>query len=186
MISNSAPLWALWLAVTNVALGLWWRQGALPTEEMAFLIFGYLALFNGAALAVREWGTLHGVDWLAPRWTRVLLALVTLYALLVPAATMILASDTTISMLATGIVGLIGHVVLYAVYRHLLRDAWAVSATVLSGCLIPGRRGLQDLEQRIWRLYRSDVAGPRRRDLGHIRRRNGVPAFHRAGVEGRA
>ena len=136
VISNFAPQWALWLAVTNFALGLWWGQAVLPTEEMAMLINGYLALLNGAALAVREWGTRHGIDWLAPRWTRVLLALVTLYALLVSAVTMILVDDTTTSMIVTGIIGLIGHVVFYAVYRYVLRDAWTVSATVLSGCLI--------------------------------------------------
>ena len=136
VISNFAPQWALWLAVTNIALGLWWRQAALPTEEMEMLIYGYVALLNGAALAVREWGTLRGVDWLAPRWTRVSLALVTLYVLWGAAATLILADDTTTSMLVTGIIGLIGHVVFYAVYRHVLRDLWTVSATVLSGCLI--------------------------------------------------
>ena len=64
VISNFAPQWTLWLAVTNVALVLWWEQAALPTYEMDFLIFGYLALFNGAALALREWGTLRGVDWI--------------------------------------------------------------------------------------------------------------------------
>jgi len=136
VMSNFAPQWVLWLAVTNFALGLWWRQAALPTEEMELLIFGYLACLNGAALALREWGALRGVDWLASRWTRMLLALVTLYALWFPAAALVSTNDTTASMLATGIIGLIGHVVLYAVYRHLLRDAWAVSATVLSGCLI--------------------------------------------------
>ena len=136
VISNFAPQWALWLAVTNVALGLWWRQAALPTEEMAFLIYAYLALLNGMALAVREWGALRGVDWIARRWTRVLLAVVTLLALLVPATTLAMADDPTTSMLVTGIIGLIGHVVLYTAYRHLLPDAWAVSATVLSGCLV--------------------------------------------------
>ena len=136
VISNFAPQWALWLAVTNVALGLWWRQAVLPTHEMEMLIYGYLAFLNGTAVAVREWGLLHGVDWLAARWTRILLALVTLWTLLVPPMTLILADDRTTSMLVTGIIGLIGHVVLFAVYRQVLRDAWAVSATVLSGCLI--------------------------------------------------
>ena len=136
VISRFAPQWALWLVVTNVALGLWWRQAALPTEETEFLIFGYLALLNGAALAVREWSATRRVDWIAPRWTRMLLVLATLLAFLVPAGTLVMADDATASLLATGIIGLIGHVVLYAVYRHLLRDAWAVSATVLSGCLI--------------------------------------------------
>lgn len=135
VISDFAAQWALWLAVTNLALGLWWWQAVLPTEETEMLIYTYLALLNGAALTVREWAAMRGVDWLAPRWTRVSLALVTLWALLVPAATMVLASDTTTSMLVTGITGLIGHVVLFTVYRWVLRDAWAVSATVLSGCL---------------------------------------------------
>lgn len=135
VISNFAAQWALWLAVTNLALGLWWWQAVLPTEETEMLIYTYLALLNGAALTVREWAAMRGVDWLAPRWTRVSLALVTLWALLVPAATMVLASDTTTSMLVTGITGLIGHVVLFTVCRWVLRDAWAVSATVLSGCL---------------------------------------------------
>lgn len=136
VISNFAPQWTLWLAVTNVAMGLWWRQAALPTEEMEFLICGYLALLNGAALAVREWCALRGVDWIAPRWTRVLPVLVVLGALLVPAVTMVMVSDATTSVLVTGIIGLIGHVVLYTVYRRALPDAWAVSATVLSACLI--------------------------------------------------
>ena len=135
VISNFAAQWALWLAVTNLALGLWWWQAVLPTEEMEMLIYTYLALLNGAALTVREWAAMRGVDWLAPRCTRVSLALVTLWALLVPAATMVLASDTTTSMLVTGITGLVGHVVLFTVCRWVLRDAWAVSATVLSGCL---------------------------------------------------
>ena len=136
VISNFAPQWALWLAVTNLALGLWWRQAALPTEEMAMFIFAYLALLNGAALAGREWGAMHGVDWLAPRWTRVLLSIATLWALFVPTATLVGDSDATVSVLVTGFIGLIGHVALYTVYRHVLPDAWAVTATVLSGCLI--------------------------------------------------
>ena len=135
VISNFAAQWALWLAVTNIALGMWWEQAVLPTEEMEMLIYTFLALLNGAALTVREWAAMRGVDWLAPRWTRVLLALAVLWALLVPAATLIPVSDTTTSMLVTGIIGLIGHVVLFTVYRWVLRDAWTVSATVLSGCL---------------------------------------------------
>ena len=136
VISNFAPQWALWLVVTNLALYLWWRQAALPTEEMEMLIYAYLALLNGAALALREGGAMRGVDWLAARWTRVLLTLAMLWAFLVPAATLVVASDTTTSILVTGCIGLVGHVALYTVYRHMLPDAWAVSATVLSGCLI--------------------------------------------------
>ncbi len=136
VISNFAPQWTLWLAVTNVALVMWWRQAALPTYEMSFLIFGYLALLNGAALGLREWGTLRGYDWVAARWTRVLLALVTLGVLLIPVLWMVMSSGVRTSILVTGVVGLHGHVALYAVYRHVLPDMRALAATVLSGCLI--------------------------------------------------
>lgn len=136
VISNFAPQWALWLAVTNLALSLWWVQAALPTEETAMLIYTYLALLNGAALGVREWGTMRGVDWLDPRWTRVLLAIAVLWAFFVPASILVGTSGMTTSILVTGCIGLIGHVALYTVYRHVLPDAWAVTATVLSGCLI--------------------------------------------------
>ena len=40
------------------------------------------------------------------------------------------------SLLLTGIGGLFGLCVIYAVYRHWLRDIWVVAATVLSACLI--------------------------------------------------
>ena len=136
IISNFAPQWTLWLAVTNVALVMWWRQAALPTNDMNFLIFGYLALFNGAALGLREWGALRGYDWVAPRWTRVLLTLVTLGVLLIPVLRMVMSSGVGTSILVTGIIGLHGHVALYAVYRHVLPDMRALAATVLSGCLI--------------------------------------------------
>lgn len=136
VLSNFAPQWTLWLAVTNVALVLWWEQAALPTYEMDFLIFGYLALFNGLALALREWGALRGVDWIAPLWTRQLLALITLGVLLIPVLWMVMGSGVRTSVLVTGMIGLIGLFTLYAIYRHVLQDIWALAATVLSGCLI--------------------------------------------------
>ena len=137
VISNFAPQWTLWLAVTNVALVLWWRQAALPTYEMSFLIFAWLALFNGAALGLREWGAQRGYNWVAARWTRVLLTLVTLGVLLIPVLWMIgQGGDMTDSILLTGIIGLMGHVALYATYRYVLRDLWALAVTVLSICLI--------------------------------------------------
>ena len=151
VISNSAPQWVLWLAVTNIALNdLWssrWSPAALPIGDSMLLVYASQALFTGAALAVRERGAMRGVDWMTPRWTRMLLALVTLGSLLVPAATLILASDTTTWTLVTGLIGLIGHVVFYTVYRWVLRDAWALSATALSGCLI--------LEAAAYRILRE-------------------------------
>lgn len=137
VMSNFAPQWMLWLAVTNVATVLWWRQAALPTEEMRYLIFGYLTLLNGTALGLREWGSLRGQDWVDVRWTRVLLVLGTLGVLLIPALRMIMEiDDFPASLLLTGIIGLFGHVALFTVYRHVLRDTSVLAATMLSGCLI--------------------------------------------------
>ena len=136
-ISNFAALWTLWLAVSNTALVLWWQQAALPTLDMHFLIYGYLALLNGAALALREWGAARGYGWIGVRWTRVLFAFVTLWVLLIPVLRLVTSSvGVGNSLLLTGIGGLIGHGAIFAVYRHWLRDIWVVAATVLSGCLI--------------------------------------------------
>ena len=137
MISNFAAQWTLWLAVTNVALVLWWVQAGLPTNDTFVLIFVYLALLNGAMLALREFGAQRGHDWVAARWTRVLPTLITLGVLLIAVLWMIESrGDASSSVMLAGIIGLLGHVTLYAVYRHGLRDIWALAATVLSGCLL--------------------------------------------------
>lgn len=137
IMSNFAPQWTLWLAVTNVAAVLSWRQAVLPTEEMYYLIFGYLALLNGTALGLREWVALRGHDWVGARWTRVLLVLGTLGVLLNPALRMIMETrDVPASLVLTGIIGLFGIVALFTIYRHVLRDTGMLAATILSGCLI--------------------------------------------------
>lgn len=136
VISNFAPQWVLWLVVTNLALVLWWEQAANPSPEMDFFVFGYLTLLNGAALALRECGVLRGLAWLAPRWMRVLLVLATLAVLFIPVYSLVIPGSVTSSMVATGIIGLIGHVALYVVYRRVLSDVVALAATVLSGCLL--------------------------------------------------
>ena len=137
VISNFAPQWTLWLAVTNAALVLWWGQAVQPTFEEHVLIYGYLALLNGTALGLRELGALRGDDWLAARWTRVLLTVVTLGLLLVPVLKMITSrGGIETSILLVGILGLVGHVAFYVVFRHYLRDMWALALTILSACLI--------------------------------------------------
>ncbi|MCZ0953118.1 MAG: DUF2157 domain-containing protein [Rhodospirillaceae bacterium] len=137
VMSNFAPQWTLWLAVTNTAAVLWWWQALQPSVEIRYLIFGYLALLNGTALGLREWAALRGQHWIGARWTRWLLVLGTLGVLLNPALRMIMETDDVpASLLLTGIFGLLGHVALFTVYRHALRDTGVVAATILSGCLI--------------------------------------------------
>ena len=141
-ISAFAAHWLLWLALANVSLWLWWEQAAVPGWEMKNLIFIWLTLLNGAALALREYFTLcKGYTCLAARWTRLLLTVAILAIMLQPMLTWmswIIAHPNwvTLSMMLAGVVGVIGHITLYYLYRHRLADFWSLAATVLSACIV--------------------------------------------------
>ena len=137
-ISAFAAHWLLWLALANVSLWLWWEQAAVPGREMGSLIFIWLALLNGAALALREYFTLcKGYTCLAARWTRLLLTVAILAMMLQPMLEWIAYPNrVTLSMMLAGVVGVIGHTALYYLYRHRLADFWSLAATVLSACIL--------------------------------------------------
>ena len=137
-ISAFAAHWLLWLALANISLWLWWEQAALPGREMEALIFIWLTLLNGAALALREYFTLcKGYTCLAGRWTRLLLTVTILALMLQPMLEWIAYPKwVTLSMMLAGVVGVIGHTALYYLYRHRLADLWSLAATVLSVCIV--------------------------------------------------
>jgi uncharacterized membrane protein len=148
IISNFPAQWIFWLVITNTFLVLWWIQAALPTREMAFMIFTYMAVLNGVALALREYFVLKKYEWLRVRWTRVVLAIATLLIMLIPIIAWIVAPNrATQSIILSGIIGLAGHAVAYVVYRHKLPDMWSLAATVLSGCLIVEVAGFKILSE---------------------------------------
>ena len=138
VISNFAAQWLLWLAVTNVFLGLWWDQAFLPEKDMEAMIFIVFAAFNGAALVLREiYVARGGAPWLAQRWLRLLLSVVVLLPLAAPVLIWILDSHSVIpSLEISAVVGLIGHAVLYGLYRFRFRDMWPLAAIALSLCII--------------------------------------------------
>ncbi len=71
IVARFAALWILWLTVTNVALILFWVQVDAPVDfDFYFGIFLLLGIWNGLALAGREFGAAHGLAWLAGDWTR--------------------------------------------------------------------------------------------------------------------
>ena len=74
----------LWIAVVDLAVGLYWGQVLVPREivpwETGFLA---LAAVNGLALAVKEYAASR-VAWLAPRWARWVLWSSTLVFLTIP------------------------------------------------------------------------------------------------------
>ena len=137
-IAAFAAHWLLWLLLANIALWLWWDQAALPGEEMAFMISLWLTLLNGAALALREYvAVARGRVWLAARWTRLLLTITVLLCMLISALTWILdAENASLSIKLSGATGVLGHIALYYLYRHLLADLRSLTATVLSACIV--------------------------------------------------
>ena len=137
-IAAFAAHWLLWLLLANIALWLWWDQAALPGEDMAFMILLWLTLLNGAALALREYfAVARGRAWLAARWTRLLLTITVLLCMLISALIWIFdGENASLSMKLSGATGVLGHLALYYLYRHLLADLWSLTATVLSACIM--------------------------------------------------
>ena len=137
-IAAFAAHWLLWLLLANMALGLWWDQATLPGEEMAFMIFLWLTLLNGAALGLREYLAVgRGRAWLAARWTRWLLTITVLLFMLFSVLAWIVEGDrATLSIMLAGITGVLGHIALYYLYRYLLPDLWSLAVLALSACII--------------------------------------------------
>ncbi len=138
VISNFAPQWILWLAVTNIFLGLWWDQAALPDRDREELIFVIFAVFNGSMLALREVFIARiGAAWLDHRWVRILLTIILLLPLNAPLLVWVLQSGGVNNALKlSAAVGVIGHGLLYAFYRFKVRDMWSLAAIALSVCVI--------------------------------------------------
>ena len=138
VIAAFAAQWLLWLLLVNTALWLWWDQAALPGEDMAFMILLWLTLFNGAALALREYfAVVRGCTWLAARWTRLLLTVTVLLFMLISAVVWVFeAENASLSIKLSGTLGVIGHLALYYLYRHRLADFRSLTATVLSACIV--------------------------------------------------
>jgi uncharacterized membrane protein len=131
-----APLWALWLVVANIGVILFWDQAVMPTREMETLIMPLLALFNGAALALRE-VLERRFNWLAARWTRVLPALAVIGAATLPCIILIGGWHSANEGIVIGAVTGAGVLcAMFGVFRYLKPDMPTVAATVLAACVI--------------------------------------------------
>ena len=138
LIANSAAHWLLWLVISNVALWLWWQQAALPSWEAKYLIYSYMLIANGIALALREYFVGRpSYEWLQSRWLRLMLVISILAFMLIPAVALILSfAEVTWSLWLSGSIGVVGHCLVYYTYRYQLPDMWALAAIVLSSCII--------------------------------------------------
>lgn len=138
VISNFAPQWILWLVVTNVFLGLWWDQAALPERDMEALIFVGFAALNALVLVLREiYLARTQAAWLDHRWLRVLLTIAVLVPFSAPILIWVLDSgEISAALKISALVGLVGHGLLYGLYRFRFRDMWPLAAIALSFCVI--------------------------------------------------
>ncbi|MEO0443394.1 MAG: DUF2157 domain-containing protein [Pseudomonadota bacterium] len=145
IIANFAPQWTLWLVITNTFLILWWTQAALPEPDMEFMIYAILSVFNGTALALREYlARSKDNAWAQPKWTRVLLVIATLLPMLIPIVALIVEPNrATPSIFIAAVLGFAGHALLYFFYRYKIQDMWSLSATALSICIIVEATGLK-------------------------------------------
>jgi uncharacterized membrane protein len=136
-IAEFAALWAVWLVVCNIFLVLYWDQAAQPAAAAELLIASILAAFNLSFLGLREVFVLKGASWLAERWNRLILVIAVLGLLLIPTITYITGPGNASASVAFGaLFGVLAHAGLFALYRYALPDIWALSAVLLSGCIV--------------------------------------------------
>ena len=84
LISNFPVQWFFWLVISNIFLLLWWQQAALPTKEMEFMLYTYMTILNGSALALREYFSIKKHEWLEAGWIRVVLIIAILGVMIIP------------------------------------------------------------------------------------------------------
>ena len=137
-ISKFAPQWVFWLAITNVALVLWWEQAALPDRDMSYLIFALVTVLNAAALVLREvYVKRTGAAWLDHRWLRVFLTVAVLIPATFPVVDWVIDPDVaSSSTTVSSAVGLVALGSLYALYRFKIGDMLPLAAVALSVCII--------------------------------------------------
>ena len=132
-ISRFFALWVFWLAVSNVALILFWFQADISDHsEFGWGICLLLAMLNAMGLLAREVGLQRGVEWLRHRWGQQVLWLVVVVPLTIPSLLLIIAPSIG-GGLFLGAIGLaIGLVVGQYYFRYRRPDLFCLGLNVSS------------------------------------------------------
>jgi uncharacterized membrane protein len=145
-ISRFQGHWMLWIAVVDLAIGLYWGQ-VLVAREIVPWETGFLALaaVNGLALAVKEYAAPR-VAWLAPRWARWVLWSSVLVFLTIPSVAFVVGElDTSIFSLLALVATLAGG---YWYFRRRARDLLSITLGTLAACFVVltaiGRQMVED------------------------------------------
>lgn len=130
LLSKFTPHWALWLVVTNLALGLYMQQTMALPKEMATLIPLAHAALNGAMLALLLYARKH-FAWANGIWTQRILAIALIINLCALAIASLISfnSWSPLALLITA--ALIG---VQALLFYLSRDRWR--DFIIHACLI--------------------------------------------------
>ena len=134
LLARFVPLWGVWLVVTNLAVFLFVAQTGFLRGAAQINLPAIHAVLNGAVLVARELACARGASWLQDQWTRLLLVLAVLYALLIPVLASIF--DYEQEYVFSLLIGLAGGAFTYWFYRFRTRDMWCFSAACLFWALI--------------------------------------------------
>ena len=145
--SNFPLQWLFWLVITNLCM--------MSFEYHPFII---MTIFNSTVLALREY---LAYEWLKTPWTRTALTINVLLTLQIPIILWIHTPNTiiTISIILNIALSLMGHSVIYGLYRYKLPDIKPITAVVISGCLIAEIAAFKMLVQNMPTFLLSGLIG---------------------------
>ena len=138
LISNFSPQWFLLIFLVNIFLITWWNEWVSPSNDIKFMIYIFLMIFNGLMLSLREYFVVdEKMKWLRFRWIRIVLVFLILLIMLIPILTLITSiTEATISIILSSVLGVFGHIIFYYVYRYKFKDLLVLAALALSVCIV--------------------------------------------------
>ena len=138
LISNFSPQWFLLIFLVNIFLITWWNQWVSPSNDIEFMIYTFLMIFNGLILSLREYfASDEKMKWLRFRWIRILLTFLILPIMLIPILTLITSvTEATFSVILSAVLGIFGHIIFYYVYRYKFKDLLVLATLAFSLCIV--------------------------------------------------
>lgn len=138
LISNFSPQWFLLIFLVNIFLITWWNQWVSPSNDIEFMIYTFLMIFNGLILSLREYfASDEKMKWLRFRWIRILLTFLILPIMLIPILTLITSvTEATFSVILSAVLGIFGHIIFYYVYRYKFKDLLVLVTLAFSACIV--------------------------------------------------
>ena len=156
LLAGSAAAWAVWLTVANIAFLTWWDQTHPFPGAHRIGAHLSIAVFDAAFLVARETLVARDHAWVAPRWTRFVLAVPILVTITLVAITVL---DRPRDLTGVERIGAVAVPVLFLgfwfAYRRWVPDVVALAAATMAGLVIAD-----------FALFQLLTSGGRHTDLG--------------------